>query len=769
MTELRNDGTPEKEISFADALKVFRNVVLQTTPHLPALTIFEMMKGAVWNLQHYITKGKGGISWKAPYVRLIYDAPRLGREVIAALEQTEEEAVEAEKLKADLKAEVEAGKDSLKMPREKAVAILEYMTAEYYEGLKLLIFQNLTSGLVVGAKGIIAPRDSEAWKILQALPEAEREAKAQELAAGYEWPAIKASGTIDTPTGKLPCRFSLKSRLSPLTLRFKKNKFRAFFEIIVGLDFTEGDPSAWPEEAQQKIFESIFAELDKLAAPYLKETEAKGETRPEIPKPNQVLPGRSDYFKTSGRLFDTPRHAAAKQETLPVIAKWYQQTAFNRTVGMAAAALTKAKTREAVLEWQSATVEEVEDLVFCRSEEGSPAHGQHREDIVRAFEALRAIPIPIVRIDWQSIGTGKNTRWRKTYTLRVASMLQSYGAVYVDRKTGKEVFPEDPDQAAHRTKAKASRRKKTQALIESGEAKPLQAFPADKYKLTRFEWRWNTDIAEDFICPKVALDEKSNPRLKPMGKCHHIEGSRFVMLHIKYFAIQKRFREGNLTYAPRLLDYIVSEVKDITSRGKGIVWFETSAPKVIKYLGLWEEYQSHSKHVLEDHIKPAIEALIREKVLLSESDINPRIDPNPDRRKGDFYRWKVAELWSTVALVSDAEAKEIETEQLTTLPAEQEINPQPEPKAEQTALPGMEPPALPIPSGVEIRAVREAAGVNLRDFARLMGGPSFKTWALYETGQRGSRTVRHITPETWQKVRDFITLRGQNPGNEKGA
>lgn len=445
-----------------------------------------------------------------------------------------------------------------------------------------------------------------------------------------------------------------------------------------------------------------------------------------------------------------------------------QPPAFNKTVGMAAAALTKMHTREAILDWQSATVEEIEDLVYCRSDQGTPAHGQHREDLVKALEALRAIPIPIVRIDWKKIGQGKNTRWVKEYKLKVSSMFQSYGAVYVDRETGREVYPEDPENRTKTTKGKASRRKKTRELMLAGQASSaLTAFPADRYKLTRVEWRWNTDIAEDFICPQVALDEKSIPRRRLKGGRPHIEGSRFIQLNKQYFAIQKNFRDAGLTYAPRLLDYIVSEKTHITSRGKGIIWIEVELLKIVKVLGLWQEYQDHPKRVLTDRIKPAIEALIKEKVMLTGSGLMPRTDPNPDRRKGDFYRWKVAELWSTVALVSEEEAKEIETEQLTKPPAAQEITTPEITPAAQEALPGIEPAAPTIPTGAEIRAAREAAGVNLRDFARAIdkNSASHNTWAKYERGE--PIRIKKITPEIWQRVRDFIAQHGTESGERK--
>jgi len=70
----------------------------------------------------------------------------------------------------------------------------------------------------------------------------------------------------------------------------------------------------------------------------------------------------------------------------------------------------------------------------------------------------------------------------------------------------------------------------------------------------------------------------------------------------------------------------------------------------------------------------------------------------------------------------------------------------------------IDPPAQPIPDGSVIRAAREAAGLNLRDFARMIKGPAFKTWSNYETG----KTIRvgSIKPDAWQRVRDFVAQHG---------
>ena len=109
-----------------------------------------------------------------------------------------------------------------------------------------------------------------------------------------------------------------------------------------------------------------------------------------------------------------------------------------------------------------------------------------------------------------------------------------------------------------------------------------------------------------------------------------------------------------------------------------------------------------------------------------------------------------------VALVPEDEAKEIEDELVKQAEAEEAVRSQPQPEKDQLVLPGLIEAAQPIPSGPDIRAAREAAGVNLRDFARMMNGPAFKTWSNYETG----KPIR-VKSEVWQRVRDFISQHGK--------
>lgn len=724
MMEGRHDGMMEDgKVSAAEVADIADKVFGKPYRDLVPLAVLDLFKGAVESLRGHIEKGLvPGICWKNPFAQLEYEAAA--------------------------PAEIAGGEDrlsaifeELKKPPVIHTGVMLELTREVY-----FLVREDGDALV----HLPAALDKE----VSALPEADREGRLAELGAGIQFEPPHLAGTVDAPAGKEAFAADLVFGIRPLTLIEKTG--RAFFPILVGLDFKQGDPGAWSEEDRGAVWEAILTQLDALAAPYLEAL--KGAGRLPIPRPGRAAAIRADFFHAPGRLFDTPRHAAVHSDTLPEIGRWFLQSAFNRVVGMAAAALTRTDTRDAILDWQSATVDEVADLVFCRSEEGSPSHGWQRQDILKSFEALRAIPVPIVKIDWKQIGTDRNPRWIKQYKLRVASLLQSYGAVFVDKETGKEVSGADPAQKKKKIKGKPDRKKTTKELVAQNPADGImESFPPDRYTLTRFEWRWNTDIAEDFICPQVALDGKNRPRLKLKGG-RHIEGSRFINLNRRYFAVQKHLRDAGSKYAPRLLDLIVSEKTHITSRGKGAVWIEISADKIIKGLDLWAEYQNRPKHVLEDHVAPAVMALIREKVMLPDSALVPQTDRNPDRRKAPFYRWKVAELWSTVALVAPEEAKEVEEVIVAEAEAAEAAGlpgPRTKTAVEEAALPGMEePPGKPVPDGSAVRAARVKVGLNLRRFAEAMDGPDFSTWSRYESGK--PIRIGSIPEAVWNRVRDFV-------------
>ena len=71
-----------------------------------------------------------------------------------------------------------------------------------------------------------------------------------------------------------------------------------------------------------------------------------------------------------------------------------------------------------------------------------------------------------------------------------------------------------------------------------------------------------------------------------------------------------------------------------------------------------------------------------------------------------------------------------------------------------------------IPSGSEIRSAREAAGINIREFARIVDGPAIGTWSHYETGK--PIRIKSIKPEVWERVKNFIAQHKKDDSEGKG-
>ena len=116
-------------------------------------------------------------------------------------------------------------------------------------------------------------------------------------------------------------------------------------------------------------------------------------------------------------------------------------------------------------------------------------------------------------------------------------------------------------------------------------------------------------------------------------------------------------------------------------------------------------------------------------------------------------------------LVPPEEAKEVEEVIIAEAEAAEAAGrPGPQPTTvEDAVLPGMEePPGKPIPDGSVIRAAREAAGLNIRAFSRMIEGPSFNTWSRYERGD--AIRVGSIPEAVWDRVRDFVEKHGPKGG-----
>jgi len=199
---------------------------------------------------------------------------------------------------------------------------------------------------------------------------------------------------------------------------------------------------------------------------------------------------------------------------------------------------------------------------------------------------------------------------------------------------------------------------------------------------------------------------------------------------------------------------------------------EREADRLFDLLGLEEDSKNPQQR--EDSVAAAIYRLKQPDIaaLLPGSDERPRPPSaaalSSGRRKSPYYRLERSPDYTPpAALVSKEEAAALEAEETA-----DPVLPEPSPKAAvqkstQAVLPGLDlPPAPPIPTGAEIRAAREAAGMNLRRFSEVIAGPGFSTWSRYESGK--PIRVGSIKPDVWQRVREFIAQQEADKTAERG-
>ena len=461
-------------------------------------------------------------------------------------------------------------------------------------------------------------------------------------------------------------------------------------------------------------------------------------------KPKSVFPIRAGDFKVAGGYVHPIFGLSKRKKDLPLLQEYYEpQTPLNWAVGLVMFSLTdedKVKTGD----WQEASVRDIEDRVFCLTERDAPRRGDHRTDILAEVVKLHTTRNWYYEIDTVRVGRA----WTKRATIGSQYAMPELQLIFLDTKTGKRVFPTDATVRALTKPLEVKGRRVTQP-----DGKGILALPKGPWELEAIRWRWVQAFNDDLLIAP-ALEEKGKrkglPKKTTTGKTIRkgylvkVAGNVLTALH------NLRAEGRGEMYASRLLLMLAH---NLNKTEDGI-----AADRVFRMLGIPEDYATTAHEKPEDLVARAVLRLKERDIraLLAGSDEYPRTDLNQDRRKGAYYRLiRSPEYTPRTGITSKADALAIE--------AEYEDAPEQKalagPKADQAVLPGMEAPAAqPIPDGKVIRAAREAADMSLRDFARMIKGPAFKTWSRYETGK--PIRVESIKPDTWQRVRDFIAQHG---------
>ena len=438
------------------------------------------------------------------------------------------------------------------------------------------------------------------------------------------------------------------------------------------------------------------------------------------------------------------------KKDLPLLLEFHEpQTPLNWAVGLAMFSLTNEdKVRSG--DWQEATIRDLEDRVFCLTERDAPRRGDHREDILAEVVKLATTHNWYYTIDTVRVGRA----WKKRATIGVKTAVPELDFIFLDTKTGKRVFLSDPSIRALLIPLEVKGRR-----VKKPDGKDFKSLPKGRWKLESIRWRWVQSFNDDLLLTPALVESgkrKGLPKKTTTGKTIR-KGGYLNKVTNNIFAALGRLRaegRGSL-YACRLLIMLANNLNKTES---GIY-----ADRVFRMLGIPEDYQKRTHEKPEELVARAVLRLKERDVraLLAGSDEYPRTDPNPDRRKGPYYCFKRSpEYTPRTGIVSKEDALAIEAEYESIPPALPDLKT----RVDQAVLPGIIKDAQPIPSGSDIREAREAAGMNLRDFARMVGGGAIGTWSHYETGK--PIRVKSISPEVWQRVRDFILQHGKKEGKD---
>jgi len=455
---------------------------------------------------------------------------------------------------------------------------------------------------------------------------------------------------------------------------------------------------------------------------------------------------RADFMVAGG--YVRPIYGLSKKkQDMPLLRNFHEpQTPLNWAVGLALFSLTD-EDRVRAGDWQEARIADLEDRVFCLTDRGAPRRGDHRTDILAEVVKLHTTRNWYYEVETVQVGRA----WKKRAVIGSQYAIPELQLVFLDMKTGKRAFPTDAAVRAMKVPLEVKGRR-----VLKPDGKDIPALPTDRWKLEAVRWRWVQAFHDDLLLTPAMIEDgrrKGLPKKTTTGKT--IRKGYLIRVADNVFAALQSLRaegRGSL-YACRLL---VMLAHNLNKTEAGI-----AADRVFRMLGIPEDYAERTHKKPEDLVAAAVLRLKQRDIgaLLAGSDEYPRTDPNPDRRKGPYYRFvRSPDYTPRTGITSKEDAEKVEAEYAEdAAPAQPPALPGP--KANQAVLPGMEEaPAMPIPAGPDIWAAREAAGMNLRRFAETVGGGSFNTWARYERGE--AIRVKSIEPDTWQRVRDFVAQHG---------
>jgi hypothetical protein len=488
---------------------------------------------------------------------------------------------------------------------------------------------------------------------------------------------------------------------------------------------------------------------DKLTA----RNAALGLVVPEAKEGAAVILGHGEVFPVAAGFVPMHKLSERNRAGLPLFPEASRtfhalRTPLNWAVG---AALFRFTSPDRPGDWQEVTINALTDQVYCLTERDAPRRGDHAPDVLGEVVKLFAETIAIVTPRTEKCGR----IYKKRTELILDRIIATLGLTYLDMKTGRLVRPDDPSFQKFTKPLEVKGRR-----VYTPDGKDIKALTGDRWKLETIRWRWSPTIVDDLLAAPV-LDKKGNVIRDKAGKV--IRGGWNVKVFNRIFDALFRLRSEKAYVAHDLLILLATDIYKPTGQstaGRNMV--EKEAGRLFDLLGL--EYDPKHKGRREEAVAAAIFRLKQPDIgaLLPGSDELPYQPSQADllggRWKNPRYRLRRSALYTPPGILTKAEVAAIEAEYEAT-PGPLALPEPKKTKADQIAFPGIIEDAPPIPSGSSIRAAREAAGINLRDFARMMDGPGIAIWSRYETGT--PIRVDKITPEVWERVREFIAQHGK--------
>jgi len=478
---------------------------------------------------------------------------------------------------------------------------------------------------------------------------------------------------------------------------------------------------------------------------------ALGLIVPEAKEGANAWPGYGEVFPVAAGFVPMHKLSERNRAGLPLFPKASRtfhalRTPLNVATGLALFYFTSPDRPG---DWQEVTMHALTDQVYCLTERDAPRRGDQAPDVLGEVVKLFSETIAIVAPRFKKCGR----LWKSRVELRLDRVIATLGLTYLDTKTGRRVYPDDPALQKFVKPLNVKGRR-----VYTPDKKDIKALIGERWKLETIRWRWSPTIVDDLLSAP-ALDKKGNVMRDKKGKV--IRGGYNIKVIIRIFDALFRLRSERAYIAHDLLVLLATDIyKPRTKQSttaRNVV--EREASRLFDLLGLEADPKHPGRR--EEAVAGAIYRLKQPDIgaLLPGSDELPHHPSQADLKGGRWknprYRLIRSALFTPPGILTKAEAEALEAEEAAPEPLP---HPEPKTKTDQAVLPGME-DAQPIPSGADIRAAREAAGVNLRDFARMMAGPAFKTWSNYETGK--PIRVGSISPDVWKRVRDFILQHGK--------